>query len=85
MYFLIEEIQINLSFLMLAQIKEAAKRQRASLPYGMAFILIFSEFGVDLEGENSKRLLYTNYYSENSLHRIGYTKIGGQWVKKTSG
>ena len=76
-HFLINGDQINLPFLMMSQIKEVAKRQRACLPYTIVFTLIFNEFGVDLNGESSNRLLHTDHYSEKSLHRMGYTKMDG--------
>ena len=51
----------------------------------MVFTLIFNEFGIDLEGETSKRLLHTDHYTEMSLHRMGYIKKDNQWVKKATG
>ena len=41
---------------MLNQMKEAARKARAYLPYGMIFTLIFEEFDVDYAGEDSKKI-----------------------------
>ena len=84
MYHLIEGNQINLPYLMLNQMKEAAKGKRACLPYGMVFTLIFNDFGVSLEGEIAKKLLHTDTYNEKSLLRMGYIKKDNVWVKKAS-
>ena len=84
MYHLIEGNQINLPYLMLTQMKEAAKGKRACLPYGMVFTLIFNDFGVSLEGEIAKKLLHTDTYNEKSLLRMGYIKKDNVWVKKAS-
>lgn len=75
MYYLIEEKPINLPYLMLSQIKEAAEKCRACLPYGMVFTLIFQEFIIDCNRENARRLLYTDRYNECSLHYMDYNKI----------
>ena len=55
--------------------KEAARKARACLPYGMVFTLLFEEFGVDCTGEDAKRLLHTDRYTEKSLHRMGIQKV----------
>lgn len=47
MFYLIKGQLINLLFLMLSQIKDAARKSRAYLPCDMVFTLIFKEFGVD--------------------------------------
>lgn len=44
MYYLIQGKPINLPFLMLSKIKEATKKSRICLRYGMVFTLIFIEF-----------------------------------------
>ena len=79
-YYLSKNQPINLSYLMINQIKEAARKVRACLPYGMVFILIFEEFRVDCTGEDTKRLLHTNRYTERTLHRMGNHKMDGRWV-----
>lgn len=71
---------MNLSFLMLGQIKEATKRSRACLPYGMVFTLIFIKFGVSLDGEDAKRLLHIDHYNQRSLQRMGYINVDDKWV-----
>lgn len=55
MCYLIQGKPIDMLFMMNEQIKEAAKRSRVCLPYGMVFALIFSKFGVNLEREDANR------------------------------
>lgn len=89
MYYLIQGKPMNLPFMMLRQIKEAAKKSRAYLPYGMVFILyeliIFTEFGVYFDGEDARRLLHTNHYNERSLHQMGYRKVDDRCMHRVSG
>ena len=62
---------------------EAATKAHASLSYEMILTLIFREFRVPITDEEPKRLLrYIDHYSLQILHRIGYRKENGQWVKK---
>ena len=85
MYFLINGVKVNLPYIMILQILEAMKKNRACLPYGMVFIIIFSEYGMSLGGEISRKLLHTDYYNRKSLHRMGFIKVNDRWVKKVSG
>ena len=55
------------------------------MPYGMFFTLVFTDFGINLNGEASKKLQHTDYYNSKSLHRMGFVKTDGRWVKKISG
>ena len=74
-YFLINGVQVNLPYMMILQMSEAMKKNRACLPYGMVFTLIFREFGVSLDGEVPKKLMHTDYYNKKSLHRMGFVKV----------
>ena len=59
------------------------KKAHASLLYGMVLTLIFREFGVPITNEEPKRLLrHTDHYNLQTLHRMGYRKENGQWVKR---
>lgn len=66
---------------MLGQIKEAAKKFRACLPYGMVLALIFYKFGIDY-GEDTKRLLHKDKHNERYLHHMGYKKIDDKWIRR---
>ena len=68
MYFLINGIKVNLPCMMLLQISEVLNKNKACLPYGMFFTLVFTDFGISLNGEASKTLLHTDYYNSKSLH-----------------
>ena len=85
MYFLINGIKVNLPCMMLLQISEVLNKSKGCMPYGMFFTLVFTEFGINLNGEASKKLQHTDYYNSKSLHRMGFVKAAGRWVKKTSG
>lgn len=65
---------------MLGQIKEVAKKSRACLPYSLVFTLIFSEFKVNCDGEDAKKLLHIDRYNEWSLHCMGYRKVDDRWI-----
>ena len=84
-YYLSKGQPINLPYLMINQMKEAARKMRFCLSYGMVFTLIFEEFGVDFTGEDAKRLLHTDRYTERTLHRMGIHKVEGRWVRRVSG
>ena len=63
--------------MMLEQIKNATDRStiKACLSYGMVFTSIFIDAQIDLEGEDFKTLIHTNYYTKHSLHRMEYKKV----------
>ena len=82
---MIEGKALNLPSMMLAQMHDAAQKARACLTYGMAFTLLFSDSGVDLEGENNRLLHHTDTYLVKSLQRMGYHQVEGVWTKKVSG
>lgn len=46
---------------------------------------VFREFGLSLEEEAFKKLLHTDTYVDQSLHRMGYQKIGGRWARLVLG
>ena len=51
----------------------------------MVFTLLFQDALVDLIGEDSRLLLHTDRYTVKSLTRMGFIKVDGNWVRKTSG
>lgn len=55
-YHLIQSIHTNPPGMMLIQMREAAKRVKAYLPYGMLLTRAFEAFGVSLESESFKKL-----------------------------
>ena len=81
----IEGEPLNLPFIMISQMREAACRARACLPYGMVFTLLFQDAHVDLTGEDCRLLLHTDRYTVKSLTRMGFIKVDGNWIRKTSG
>ena len=83
MHYTIEEILVNLPWLMIGYMYEAATKAHVSLPYGMVLTLIFKEFGIPISDEKPKWLLHhTDHYNLQTLHRMGYKKENDKWVKK---
>lgn len=64
--------------------REAIKRVKAFLPYGMLLTLMFEAFGISHEGESFKKLLSHNEYCDWTLHRMGYQKVGDHRIKRLS-
>ena len=56
-------------------------RAKLALPYGKFPTIIFKEFDVDMEGESFKKMKHFDTYDENSLKRMGFKKMNGQWTK----
>ena len=75
MFYLIQGIAMNLPSMMLQQIKDMANRSKACLPYSMVFTLIFKDFRVDLEGEDFRELMRTDYFNAKTFHRMKIYKI----------
>ena len=69
---------INLSYIMISQIKETTRKANTCLPYGMVFILLFEAAHVNLEDEDSRQLYHIDTYSTKSLIRMGYHLSNGQ-------
>ena len=76
---------INLSYIMISQMKETTRKANTCLPYGMVFTLLFKATNVNLEGEDSRQLHHIDTYSTKSLIRMGYHLSNGQWKKKNLG
>lgn len=55
MHHIIQKISFNLSTTMIRVMQEVVSRAKPVLPFGIFFILIFKDYGADLEGETSKK------------------------------
>jgi len=75
---------LNLPHIMLLQMKEAVRKVKAYLPYGMVLTLFFQASRVNLNGEDGRPLHHTDTYSSKSLQRMGYQLTEGAWRKKGS-
>lgn len=51
---------------------EGTHKSRAPLPYGMMLPLMFKVYGVDLEEEPYKTLLWIDIFDKYFLHRMGH-------------
>ena len=61
---------------------EGSTKKNACLPYGLILTLIFREFGVPIPKDEPKRLLHhTDIYCIQSLVRMGFQKINGEWKR----
>lgn len=82
MHHIIKEISFNLLALMIKIMQDITSRAKPTLPYGMFLTLVFKEFGVNLDGECSKKLQHFDTYNDRSLGRMGYIMIDGHWIQK---
>ena len=68
--------------MMVTYIGEATSKNRFGLPYGMVFTLVFRKLGLSiLTDESIRELRHTNFYNEETLHRMGYSKQETFWVR----
>ncbi|EHA8586597.1 putative pentatricopeptide repeat-containing protein, chloroplastic [Cocos nucifera] len=81
MHHIVCEIPLNLPALMIDAMQEAVTRLKASLPYSMALTRIFRSFGIDFTGEVATHLAHTDTYNANSLHHMGYVRVGDRCTR----
>ena len=61
---------------------EGSTKRNACLSHGMVLTLLFQDFKVWILEDEPKRLLrHTNIYSSQSLIRMGFWKINGEWKR----
>lgn len=65
--------------------EEVATNKCLYLPYGMGLTRVFHAFGISLEDEAFKEILHIDTYDDWFLHRLGYQKVRGRWIKRGSG
>ena len=82
MHHIIDEISFNVLATMIKVIQEVASRAKLALPYSIFLTLVFKAFGINLDGEPSRRLQHFDTYNNKSLLRMGYLKANGQWIRK---
>ena len=82
MHHTIHEIPFNLPSTIIKVMQESASPAKPSLPYGTFFTLIFKEFGINFNGEPSRKLQHFDTYDDKLLRRMGYIKADGQWIRK---
>lgn len=51
----------------------------------MVFTLIFAEFGIDYEGEDTRKLLHIDRYDDQSLNYMGYQKVNARCLHRAFG
>jgi len=81
---LIDREALNIPYIMMIHIREAARKIKACLPYGIGFTMIFEDVGIDLTDEIGKPLHHSDTDLAKSLRRIRY-HLQGVWLKKLSG
>ena len=82
MHCILEEYLLNLPKLMITHMIEGFTKRNACLPYGMVPTLLFQDFKVPIPEDEPKRLLrHTDIYSIQSLIRMGFRKINGEWKR----
>lgn len=76
---------MNLPGIKMTLIRVAIKRVKVYLPYNMVLTLVFEHFGLSIERESYRKLMHSDTYYNWTLHRIGYWKVDGCWVRRVSG
>ena len=67
---------------MISHTIEGSTKRNICLSYGMVLTMIFREFGVPItEGETKRLLRHTDIYSTQSLYRMGFQKVHGEWKR----
>ncbi len=85
MFYILQDTPINFPKLIYRYLCEPLDRPRLTLPYGMMFTLLFREYEIPIpEGEPSKALRWTDRMRPGTLHRMGFRKVEGTWVRKSS-
>lgn len=72
MFHMIQGTPLNLSTFMMHQIREALAKVKSCLAYGMVLTLVFKKFSVPIEGETSQKLMHSDTYFDQTIHRMGY-------------
>ena len=85
MYYIVRGMPLNLSGIMMNQIREVAARKKACWPYGMILTRVFEVAGVSLENEYFKKLSHFHLYDDRALNKMNYHVVGGRWIKKILG
>ena len=80
---IITQTPLNLPALMIEAMRETLNRSKAHLPFGMALTRVFRRFGVSCEGEAPTKLSHVDTFNLHTLHRMGFTKTGGGWIRGT--
>ena len=83
MFHIITQTPLNLPALMIEAMRETLNRSKAHLPFGMALTRVFRRFGVSCEGEASTKLSHVDTFNQHTLHRMGFTKTDGGWIKRS--
>ena len=82
MYHILNTISFDMGSMMISHISASTGKNRFSLPYGMVFTLIFRHYNIPIsEKESTIKLCHTDYYSDSTLRRMGFSKKNGSWVK----
>ena len=79
---IIKKTPVNLSYIIIMQMKETVRKAKSCLPYGMMLTLLFKSQRVSLEGEDGIKLHHTDVYTSKTLERMGYFQVEGVWRKK---
>ena len=82
MYHILNTISFDMGSMMINHISASTENNRFSLPYGMVFTLIFRHYNIPIsDKESTIKLHHTDYYSDSTLRRMGFSKNNGSWVK----
>ena len=85
MSYILQDTPINFPKLIYRYMCEPLDRPRLSLPYGMLFTLLFRQYEISIpEREPSRALRWTDRLCTGTMHRMGFRKREGIWVRKST-
>ncbi len=85
MSYILQDTPVNFPKLIYRYMCEPLDRPRLSLPYGMLFTLLFRQYEISIpEKEPSRALRWTDRLGTGTMHRMGFRKREGIWVRKST-
>jgi len=82
LYCVMNKVKINWIHVIKAHMQKSIRLSDYHYPYVVLIIKFLHYFEVDLEGELSELVKTSSEINNDSLSKMGFTKIGGVWVSK---
>ena len=74
---------INLPVMILWHMADCGSKRKSCLPYGMILTELFRSQGIVIsDSEPRRELRHTDYYSLATIHRMGFRKVNGNWIRR---
>ena len=81
-YYIMNKVKINLIHIIKEHMQKSMRLSDYHYPYAILISKFLNYFEVDLEEETFELVKSTHEVSNGSLSKMGFTKIGGRWVRK---